>query len=82
MGSSACARGESVWPSMSAYAFAHTSPVWISQLGSTDGAASRLGPVLDVAQQQVVIAYGGDANARNILAQFAAARERLAAAVR
>ncbi len=75
--------GEPVWPSMSAYAFAHTSPVWISQVGSTDRAAmqraaSRLGPVLDVAQQQVVIAYG-NGNAPNILSQFAAARARLAA---
>ncbi len=79
--------GEPVWPSMSAYAFAHTSPVWIGRVGSTDRAAmqraaARLGPVLDAAQQQVVIAYGGEANAPKILAQFAAARARLAAAAR
>lgn len=78
--------GEPVWPSMSAYAFAHTSPVWIGQMGSTERtamqrAASRLGPVLDEAQQQVMIAYG-EANAPIILAQFAAARARLAAAAR
>ncbi len=79
--------GEPVWPSMSAYAFAHSSPVWIGQVGSTDRvamqrAAARLGPVLDAAQQQVVIAYGGDANAPKILAQFAAARARLGEAAR
>ncbi len=79
--------GEPVWPSMSAYAFAHTSPVWIGRVGSTDRAAmrraaARLGPVLDAARDQVVIAYGGEANAPTILAQFAAAHARLEAAAR
>ncbi len=78
--------GEPVWPSMSAYPFAHTSPVWIEQVGSTERsamqrAASRLGPVLDEAQQKVTIAYG-EANAPTIFAQFAAARARLAQAAR
>lgn len=79
--------GEPVWPSMSAFAFAHTSPVWIGRVGSTDRAAmrraaARLGPVLESARQQVVIAYSGEANAPAILAQFAAARARLEAAAR
>jgi hypothetical protein len=45
-------------------------------------AAARLGPVLESARQQVVIAYSGEANAPAILAQFAAARARLDAAAR
>lgn len=77
--------GAPVWPSMSAYAFAHSSPVWIGQVGSTDRAslqraAGRLGPLLESARDQVVSAYGGEANAPRILAQFAAARARLDAA--
>jgi hypothetical protein len=42
---------------MSAFAFAHTSPVWIGQVGSTDRAslqraATRLGPLLEFAREQ------------------------------
>jgi TolB protein len=74
--------GEPVWPSMNAYAFAHSSPVWISRVGSTDPvamrrAAERLGPLLDAARAQVVTSYRGEANAPRILAEFAAARARL-----
>ena len=79
--------GAPVWPAMSAYAFAHSSPVWIGRVGSTDRAAmrraaARLGPLLAAARDQVVIAYGGEAAAPTILAQFDAARARLEAAAR
>lgn len=79
--------GEPVWPSMSTYAFAQSSPVWIGRVGSTDPvamrrAAARLGPLLDAARAQVVTAYGGEANAPKILADFTAARAALDAAGR
>lgn len=73
--------GEPVWPSMSAYAFAHTSPVWIERVGSTDPGArrravSRLGAVLEAGRQRVEIGYG-EGRAPNILAVFDEARARL-----
>ena len=74
--------GESVWPAMSTYAFAQSSPVWIGRVGSTEPAAmrraaARLGPLLDAARAQVVAGYGGEGNAARILGEFAAARARL-----
>jgi TolB protein len=73
--------GEPVWPSMSAYSFAHTSPVWIERVGSTEPAAvrravTRLGAVLEVGRQRVVIGYG-EGRSPKILAVFDEARARL-----
>ncbi len=33
--------GETAWPSMGFFPFAHSAPIWINELGSTDGAAAR-----------------------------------------
>lgn len=51
------------WPGMSVYAWAHTSPVWINRIGSTEpvvqvAAARDLLRALDVADQAVDIGYG------------------------
>jgi len=74
--------GEPVWPAMDSYAFAHTSPVWIGRVGSTDRAAMRraaaaLGPVVDAAERRLIVGYGGAENVPRILEAFAAARRRL-----
>ena len=79
--------GEPVWPAMDSYAFAHSSPVWIGRVGSTDRAAMRrsaaaLGPVVDAAERRLVAGYGGAENVPKILEYFAAARRRLAEAAR
>lgn len=74
--------GESVWPAMDSYPFAHTSPVWIGSVGSTDPGARRraaadLAPLLDVAESRLVEAYGSREAAARILATFQAARRKL-----
>lgn len=52
-----------IWPSMHTRAFAHSSPIWINQLGSTDktasiAAASDLLRAINASQQQATKAYG------------------------
>jgi TolB protein len=52
------------WPAMDSYAYAHTSPVWIGRVGSTDPAAARAAArdllrALDVAQRRMEAAYAG-----------------------
>lgn len=79
--------GDPVWPAMDSYAFAHTSPVWIGRVGSTDRAARRraaaaLSPVVDAAERRLIAGYGGAENVPKILESFAAARRRLAEASR
>jgi len=79
--------GEPVWPAMDSYAFAHSNPVWIGRVGSTDRAAMRrsaaaLGPVVDAAECRLIAGYGGAENVPRILEAFAAARRRLAEAAR
>ena len=73
--------GQTRWPSADSYPFAHTSPVWISEVGSTDvdaraRAAEELLPLLDVAEEVVRRGYG-DAPTPSITADFDAARARL-----
>ena len=74
--------GQTVWPAMDSYPFAHTSPIWIGQIGSTDRqarfeAAGELGLLLDSAESRIVERYQGRENAERILATLAAAREKL-----
>ncbi len=69
------------WPAMDSYAFAHTSPIWIDRIGSTEpmaqaAAARDLLRALDVADQALAIGYA-DAEHPRLLAHFAAARKRL-----
>lgn len=69
------------WPGMSSYAYAHTSPVWIDRIGSTEPgaritAARDLLRALDVADQALAIGYT-DADHPKLLAHYAAARRLL-----
>ncbi|MBI3791007.1 MAG: CehA/McbA family metallohydrolase [Gemmatimonadetes bacterium] len=69
------------WPGMDSYAFAHTAPVWIDRVGSTEPAAKAqaardLLRALDVADQALATAYA-DAEHPRLLAHFAAARRIL-----
>jgi TolB protein len=78
--------GSVAWPAMDSYPFAHTGPVWIGSIGSTDPAAARsaatdLLAALDVAEERVRTAYK-DAPATNILTRIAAARQKLQGLVR
>ena len=55
--------GETRWPAMDSYPFAHTGPIWIDEVGSTDPvAASRsaleLLGLLDLAQERMREGYG------------------------
>ena len=66
------------WPAMASYAYAHTSPVWIDRIGSTEptaklAAARDLLRALDVAEQAVDIGYTGAEHPR-LRAHYAAAR--------
>jgi TolB protein len=77
--------GSQTWPQMDPLVFAHTSPVWLGEVGSVDpGAAARaaadLMPVLDAAEARLRSAYG-DSPTPRILADFDAARARLRAAM-
>jgi TolB protein len=74
--------GAAGWPAMDSYAFAHTSPVWLGHVGSTDPAARAraaedLGEAIDAAEQRLLATYGGEANVPRILAVIEQARERL-----
>lgn len=69
------------WPAMDSYSFAHTAPVWIARIGSTDPAAKAAAArdllrALDVADQALAIGYA-DADHPRLLAHFAAARKTL-----
>ncbi len=73
--------GEPVWPSMSDEPFAHTSPVWIGEVGSFEPevrsqAARELLQVLTAAEEDLHEAYEGVAIPR-LEGQFQEARERL-----
>lgn len=71
-------RVEDAWPSMHARPFAHSSPVWIGTIGSTDPTASRqaaadLIRAIDAAEQRAREAYGDVATPR-MQARFDKAR--------
>ncbi len=73
--------GTTGWPSMASYPFAHTAPIWIGSVGSTEPgartrAARELAETLRVARNRLVIGYG-DADVPNLLSRFDRARARL-----
>ena len=75
--------GGARWPMMANYPFAHTAPVWIGSVGSTDpavrtAAATELLGILDTARDRLVLGYAG-ADIPNLLGRFDAARARLEA---
>ncbi|WP_419937834.1 CehA/McbA family metallohydrolase [Candidatus Palauibacter sp.] len=75
--------GPARWPMMANYPFAHTAPVWIGSVGSSDPAARRaavgeLLAILGVARLRLIAGYGGT-DIPNLLGRFDAARERLEA---
>jgi len=74
-------RPEDNWPTMHARPFAHSSPIWIGEIGSTDpqaraSAAADLIRAIDAAQQQARDAYG-EVETTRLHARFDAAREKL-----
>lgn len=73
--------GETTWPAMDSYPFAHSGAVWIDRVGSTDPAAKRsaareLLQVLDIAERRLAQGYGSTPTPR-ISAEFAKARQIL-----
>lgn len=57
--------GEMTWPGMDSYPFAHSSPIWIDHIGSTDAAAEAAAKVdlmnaLDNARTRAKSAYGDE----------------------
>lgn len=69
------------WPAMDSYAFAHTSPVWIGQIGSVDAAAEQrsvavLSEALAGAREALEAGYG-DTAIPVLTARFDAARAAL-----
>lgn len=70
------------WPSMHARPFAHSSPIWIGEIGSTEpgaraAAAADLMRAIDAAEKQALAAYG-DVEISRMRARFDEARARLA----
>jgi len=73
--------GEAAWPTMANYPFAHTGPVWIDEVGSTDpetarAAATDLLAALEIARSRLLRGYG-DAPIPKLLARMDAARRWL-----
>ncbi|MEQ8435751.1 MAG: CehA/McbA family metallohydrolase [Oceanicaulis sp.] len=77
--------GPDSWPTMHARPFAHSSPIWIAEVGSTDPAASaaaaaELIAAIDVAEARARAAYG-DVQTPRMHARFDEAREQLRAMI-
>tara|TARA_Y100000590_G_scaffold239933_1_gene269837 strand:- start:1697 stop:4153 length:2457 start_codon:yes stop_codon:yes gene_type:complete len=73
--------GEIIWPAMDSYPFAHTSPIWISYVGSTDSnskrkSAEELLNLLNISEQRVIDGYK-DSPIPNLKAHFNKARKHL-----
>ena len=73
--------GEEQWPGMNGYPFAHSSPIWIGERGSTDPSAARrsaaeLLAALDVAERRLDEGYGSTPIPR-LKARFRDARKFL-----
>ena len=72
--------GPNLWPAMNGYPFAHTSPIWISERGSTDSAVAResrdLLRALNVADERLAEGYGA-APIPELESRFAAVRSQL-----
>ena len=73
--------GEAMWPSMDSYSFAHTSPIWINFVGSTEPNAKRvaseeltfaINELKNIAQER----YKGE-NITALLEQFERAQDAL-----
>lgn len=76
-------RQADAWPTMHARPFAHSSPIWIGAIGSTDptaraAAASDLIRAIDASEKQAREAYG-EVKTPRLQARFDAARARLRA---
>jgi TolB protein len=77
--------GDTTWPVMDSYPFAHTSPIWVGHVGSTEPAAAaqaagELLLLLDAAEAALEQGYEGTP-IPNLEARFSAAREALSAYV-
>ncbi|MCA1801265.1 MAG: hypothetical protein LC662_02270 [Rhodothermaceae bacterium] len=77
---------EDAWPTMHARPFAHSSPVWIEAIGSTDAtarsaAAADLIRAIDAAEQTMRTAYG-ETEMTRVMARFEEARNRLTGMLR
>lgn len=75
-------RQSDAWPTMHARPFAHSSPIWIGSIGSTDpaaraAAAADLIRAIDAAEKRARKAYG-EVQTPRMQARFDAARARLA----
>jgi TolB protein len=73
--------GETVWPAMDSYPFAHSAPTWFGAAGSTDPAAAAraakdLLAALDVAEARVRQAYK-EVSTPTLLGRLDAARKKL-----
>ncbi|NHK26620.1 CehA/McbA family metallohydrolase [Parvularcula flava] len=73
--------GEPAWPTMAVTRFAHSSPVWIGEIGSTDpaaqaAAASDLLRALNGAEERAKRAYD-DTPTPKLMARFEEARQKL-----
>jgi TolB protein len=71
------------WPAMDSYTFAHTAPVWLGRVGSTDREAERTAAgellrALAVAERRLEVGYAGSDIPR-LRAHFAEARDTLTA---
>ncbi len=72
---------EDTWPSMHARPFAHSSPIWIESIGSTDinsrkAAAADLIRAIDASEKIAKAAYG-KTEMNRMMTRFEEARERL-----
>jgi TolB protein len=75
--------GRTEWPAMDSYPWAHTAPIWIGEVGSTEPEALSLAVAdllraLDVSAARLEAGYAG-ADIPQLRAHFARARERLLA---
>ena len=73
--------GATSWPSMDSYPFAHTSPIWINQVGSTDKPAKQkasreLRIALNQIEERARLAYEGD-NISKLLERIEKARKAI-----
>ena len=77
--------GETAWPSMGFFPFAHSAPIWINEVGSTDSAAARasaqdLLAALEYSEAKFVEAYA-DGVPPSVQERFNETRARLKALI-
>lgn len=78
--------GDTEWPAMDMIPYAHTGPVWVGQVGSTEATARRQAAqdllfVLEASEARLLAGYAGVEIPR-LRARFSEARERLEALAR